>query len=669
MSRTSSFTGFGNDRTPPLRAVAIALVGAAFVSSLTACVEVEAEMETTNIAGDWRDEIIYQVMIDRFEDGDVNNNFNVDYRREASYHGGDWQGLIDRLDYIEDLGVTALWISPVVKNVEEDAGFASYHGYWTQSFIDVNPHFGTLAKLQDLVRACHARDIKVILDVVTNHVGQLFFYDINRNGNPDDVIYGSGGPPPGSRNPDQPGHLRRATEWDPDYDSRGVQGFTSLGENGLAPIVWIEQPEINRVPPEPPEFHNSSWYNRRGRVTVWQDNNRPLTFKYMREQEMLGDFPGGLKDLNTQREDVRRALTKVFQHWIRVADFDGFRIDTLKHQETEFFQEFARDIRSYARSLGKRNFFMFGEAFDGKDALLGSYTQGESVDSVFYFSAKYQVFNEVFGSDNHEPQVQDWGWRKEIVNRTSKARELFDQRNQLDDRVIDDEGNVTEFEDDDIEAPRYANTPKTNGPVDDDGNPLVTQQLLVNFMDNHDVPRFLDRFPELEKLHNALVYQLTFDGVPCIYYGTEQEFSGGPDPSNREDMWHSNFDTTGETYKHVQKLIRIRRDHAALRRGHVVFRCTREEGPGLMAFERVYARDGREERALVLINTHDTNDENTLGCPDAGSNGQMVTGFADGTALVDVLNNDEATNVGAEGTISLVVPPRGARILVPAGAN
>jgi pullulanase/glycogen debranching enzyme len=72
---------------------------------------------------DWRDEVIYQIVVDRFSDGDPNNNFNVDLRKEAAYHGGDWQGIIDKLDYLEDLGVTALWISPVVRNVEEDAGF------------------------------------------------------------------------------------------------------------------------------------------------------------------------------------------------------------------------------------------------------------------------------------------------------------------------------------------------------------------------------------------------------------------------------------------------------------------------------------------------------------------------------------------------------------------
>jgi alpha-amylase len=207
----------------------------AFATALTGCVTVEATPPTTANVKDWRDEIIYQIVVDRFEDGDPNNNFNVDYRRAASYHGGDWQGIIDRLDYIETLGVTALWISPVVRNVEEDAGFASYHGYWTQSFLDHNPHFGSLEKLQELVQKCHARGIKVILDIVTNHVGSSSITTSTATGS---RTSSSSAAAVMGRQP-QPGSTvepAAGVEWDPEYDSRGVQGFTSLGENGLAPV-------------------------------------------------------------------------------------------------------------------------------------------------------------------------------------------------------------------------------------------------------------------------------------------------------------------------------------------------------------------------------------------------------------------------------------------------
>ena len=341
----------------------------------------------------------------RFEDGDWNNNFNVDYRKEAAYHGGDWQGIIDRLDYIEALGVTALWISPVVRNVENDAGFASYHGYWTQDFTRVNLHFGDLTKLQELVRACHARGLKVILDVVTNHVGQLFYYDINRNGQPDIVFFGGGGAPLGSQ-------VDNAGNQNSDLRRVSVNGTLSLTIEGyrasppsvktaqLPSFGWkiqitIERPlaqsnsertisTTERV--ERPSGKTSAnvlksakternfaatgaeeaksepvianedglFWCGSGPVNPYRNTCMRECWNYLRQQEMEGDFPGGLKDLNTRRPDVRDALINVFQYWIDVADFDGFRIDTLKHVEHEFYDRFAPAMRAHAKKLGKK---------------------------------------------------------------------------------------------------------------------------------------------------------------------------------------------------------------------------------------------------------------------------------------------------------------------------
>jgi len=230
-----------------------AMLGAILVSPVLApgCTDISPVAEGLDVGThvvDWRDEVIYQLMVDRFHDGDVNNNWQVNPHAPAAYHGGDWQGVIDKLGYLEALGVTALWISPVVKNVETDAGVWGYHGYWTQDFLSVNRHFGDLAMLQQLVDALHAEGMKVILDIVTNHIGQLWYYDVNMNGQPDDMLFGGGGASYGSSNKDNPGRLTRTTEWDPDYDSRGVQAFTALGEAGPAPVVWVYQPEHNRVP-------------------------------------------------------------------------------------------------------------------------------------------------------------------------------------------------------------------------------------------------------------------------------------------------------------------------------------------------------------------------------------------------------------------------------------
>src|SRR5205085_913719 len=126
------------------------------------------------------------------------------------------------------------------------------------------------------------------------------------------------------------------------------------------------------------------------------------------------DFPGGLKDLNTDNPDVKEALIKSFEYWIEVADFDGFRIDTVKHidrPETArnargFWGDFNDRMRAKAKSLGKQNFFIFGEGFDGNDSLIGSYTWGGAddkgpfgrFDSMFYFSQYYEGIQTVFGA-------------------------------------------------------------------------------------------------------------------------------------------------------------------------------------------------------------------------------------------------------------------------------
>jgi alpha-amylase len=599
-------------------------------------------------AEDWRDEVIYQIVVDRFADGDYSNNWRVDItgRRLSRYQGGDWQGVINKIPYLKELGVTTIWISPVVRNVETESGFDGYHGYWTQDFLEVNQHFGDIAKMQEMVDKLHDAGFKVILDIVTNHIGQLFYYDINANGKPDDMIFGGGGNPPGSDIDDIPGRFVRRSEWDPDYDRRTIQSFTSLGESGLADIRWVYMPEVNRVPVRPEIFQNADWYNKRGRVTVWENmpsvgdpscqtatDNNPELCDYVREQEMLGDFPGGLKDLATTREDVRSALIQVFKYWITIGDFDGFRIDTLKHVEPEFWKTFCPAMRAHATSLGKQNFLMFGEAFTGADRLLGSYTKDGQVDSVFYFSQMYAL--------------KDVFWKNESTN---KLRRLHEAR-------------VSSL---------YGSTPHAGGVG------VPPNDLLVNFLDNHDVERFLSG-RDLATLQNALVYLLTTIGVPCIYYGTEQEFDGGKDPKNREPMWlgnpgrgHQPYATTPPTFSHIKRLIEIRRQHRPLRRGDFTVRWPPDqqgakEDWGIFAFERSVGG----ERVVVVINTRK--------CPADGSkpvlrtsfNGvPMATGFAATTEVKDELTGDRfvvGTGAGEGGSLDIELGCQSSRILVASG--
>lgn len=133
----------------------------------------------------WSDAVLYFVIVDRFADGDPTNNQNVDINAKGTFHGGDLKGLIKNLDQISDLGVTAIWITPVAKNIDgfvTGAGFPDwgYHGYWADDFYKLDPRFGTEEDLKTLVEECHHRGIKLLLDVVYNHCG----YDSQYTKNP-----------------------------------------------------------------------------------------------------------------------------------------------------------------------------------------------------------------------------------------------------------------------------------------------------------------------------------------------------------------------------------------------------------------------------------------------------------------------------------------------------
>jgi glycosidase len=609
-----------------LSTVSLAVTVALGVIPLGSCLNFEGHEQTpelTTEVEDWRDEVIYQVLVDRFANGDRGNDYRVVPNAPARYHGGDWRGIEDQLPYLQELGVTTLWISPVIKNVETDANVDGYHGYWAQDFTELNPHFGDLVALRRLVDAAHERDMLVIIDIVTNHVGQMFYYDINLNGHPDEQIQGNGSDSP----------VMYINEYDPDFDPRGIQSFTSLGEAGPAPIIFGSDPATNHLPPNPPIFRNPEIYNRRGRT---------LDFE-IEDQLLHGDFPGGLKDVNTSRCDVKQAYVDVYARIIEQTNADGFRIDTIKHVEHEFWRYFAQRVRSRLAAQGKTNFFMFGEAFDGRDDLVGSFTldlpatedeqacdaggtgiTGDQLDSAFYFPQYFQAIRDVF------QQAQS----------TDRIQALWDQR-----------------------PTTWGTEPPENGigvaPVD----------IPVNFLDNHDVPRFLygvESFApdvQLQLLRNALVFLFTAPGVPCLYYGTEQNFRGGNDPANREDLWTSGFDTSGPTFRWIARLAKIRKAYASLRRGDVnvtwaSVRSGDEEDAGIFAFER-NGGSTKNGYSLVVFNSNQVHASHT------GFEAAAMPVLAPaGTVLEDVLTGDTWT-VAGDGTIDVTVNAMAAVILVP----
>ncbi|CAK4031809.1 alpha-amylase [Lecanosticta acicola] len=118
----------------------------------------------------WRSQSVYQVMTDRFArtDGSTSASCNP-----ANYCGGTWQGLINKLDYIQNMGFTAIWISPVVKNINDSTSYGqAYHGYWPQDIYSVNTNFGAATDLVSLSNALHKRGMYLMVDVVTNHFAQ-----------------------------------------------------------------------------------------------------------------------------------------------------------------------------------------------------------------------------------------------------------------------------------------------------------------------------------------------------------------------------------------------------------------------------------------------------------------------------------------------------------------
>jgi alpha-amylase len=608
----------------------------------------ETDVELSTHVDDWRDEVIYQILIDRFANGDRGNDQLVDDRDLARYQGGDWQGTIDRMGYLQELGVTTLWISPVIRNVETDANVDGYHGYWAQDFGDVNPHFGSLATLQELVREAHRRDMKVIIDIVANHVGQAFYYDMNLNGVADINFQNNGGFMP----------VRHYTEYDPDFDPRGIQAFTSLGEAGPAPVIFQYDPATNHVPPAPALFEDPAVYNRKGRTYNFDDP----------DQLLHGDFPGGLKDLNTKRCDVKQEFVEVYAQWIEKTDADGYRIDTIKHVEYEFWRYFTQRLRQRLAQQGKTNFLMFGEVFDGRDDLLGSFTKheilgdsdlvrllgvptgdgptdeeqladeqscspdgepltGDQIDSVFYFSQHFQAVRDVFTS----------------AQSTDRIQTLWETR------------------------PTTWGTEANVG-----GIGVAPADMPINFIDNHDVSRFLFNVRELPDdvrralLHNVLLFVTTAQGVPCIYYGTEQEFDGGNDPSNRERLWDTGFDTTGTTFQWTKRVLALRAAYPALRRGgsNVVWSTGHtgdEADAGIFAFER-FGADSGGSYVLMVFNTHQGH------ASSAAFEGEgMVVSAPPGTVLVDALADGASYMVAGDGTLDITVEPMKAAMLVPEG--
>lgn len=296
----------------------------AFVSVATMAWAVERPLPPAEV--DWRDQILYFAMIDRFDDGDPSNNDQgagvFDPTDPSKYSGGDLAGLTRRLDYLAGLGVTGLWITPPVASQwwDGEVGYAGYHGYWARDFMAVDEHYGTLEDYRALARGLHARGMSLVQDIVVNHTGNFFTYEDWREGEP-------------------------AAGWRRNRDSRPSDRPDAF--------PW------SMNDPRDPAQHALGVFHWTPPVRDYGDRTQELRFQM-----------SGLDDLATGNPLVRRELRRAYGYWIREVGVDAFRVDTAFYVEPEFFTEFlhaddpeAPGILRVAAAAGKPRFHVFGEGF------------------------------------------------------------------------------------------------------------------------------------------------------------------------------------------------------------------------------------------------------------------------------------------------------------------
>jgi alpha-amylase len=458
-------------------------------------------------AREWREEFIYFLLVDRFHDGQPRPTVQQPGRSAGiatpdGFYGGKIKGITQNLDYIAELGCTAIWVSPVFENNAK-----AYHGYNINNYLSIDPNFGTKQDLIDLVAAAHAFQkngqpwpIKIILDVVINHSGDNWAY---------------------------PGGFS--------YNYSNDQQF---------PFGSWRRPDR----PIPTELRNPDWYHRRGDMGNYDS--------YPENQH--GDM-SGLKDYENDDDaigsSVINALIQVYCYWIREADVDGFRVDAVKHMGELACSRFCSNIREYAYSLGKRGFFLYGEVATPSDDIynryLGPNTSLQAGDDTVFFGLNsvldFRLAEGVYGDSSNAPL-------RDVLKGFQGPQTLFNRIEAQRDRALN-RG----------EMGRY----------------------LVSFVDNHDSfwqpgGRYGNGADD-DQVIGAMGFLLCALGTACIYYGTEQGFSGqGGDNAIREAMFDKNgknlFNTGCRIYQEIGKIAEVMRDNEPLRFGRMYYRQISGDG-------------------------------------------------------------------------------------------
>jgi len=556
----------------PLRRIA-RLTAALALPAATLPAAAQTRPATPAAATDYRArppqaEVIYFVLPDRFENGDPANDrgglaggamaTGFDPTHKGFYHGGDLKGLTRRLDYIQGLGATAIWLGPIFRNkaVQGTGARASagYHGYWITDFTAVDPHLGNAADLRALVDAAHARGMKVYMDIIVNHTADVIRY---RECGDNECPYRDRAAYPYQRRPD-------GTPINPGFAGDEVQtapNFARLTDPAYAYTPYI--PDAEKAIKAPAWLNDPLMYHNRGHTS------------FRNESSETGDF-GGLDDLMTENPRVVAGMIDIFGGWIDRFGIDGFRVDTARHVNPAFWRSFVPAMRARAAANGIPNFHIFGEVTtDGVDP---GYLAGFARNTGF-------------------PALLDFGFQ-ETVKRVvaDNAPTSLMERLLSADILYPDGANILPTFTGNHDHGRFARDVR-------EGNPGASDAELLARV----------------RLANAMM--LTLRGVPTIYSGDEQGFAGdGNDQDAREDMFASrvasyndnrlvgtnattataNFDTRHPLYRQIAELAHIRLSTPALTDGRQVVRA-RGDGPGLFAVSRFDPLTGRE--VLLAFNT------------------------------------------------------------------
>ena len=284
----------------------------------------------------WRDLAIYFLMVDRFNNPSASPRHQpFDDPSFSDYQGGKFSGVQAQLGYLKELGCGAIWLSPVLRNLPFDP---SYHGYGIYDFLSAEPRFADVPveaddELRALVDAAQEVGLYVILDIVLNHTGDGFAYQCDPN---DATCNQSGGGVSSFHHDAQPIRWR-------DWQGVAQPGFETI-EN-IAPAQRSRDAFI-----WPSELQSNSFFRRQGPMGGSADDT-------------IGDF-SVLKQMLSADRDLQRLLIIAYQCVIARFDIDAFRIDTLRYLKGGLAQTFGNAIREFALSIGKKNFFTFGEVLD-----------------------------------------------------------------------------------------------------------------------------------------------------------------------------------------------------------------------------------------------------------------------------------------------------------------